>query len=102
MRSRQGKTISLAALRLLSVVVAAGILGEAEAQPAAPANSSKTLTSTSAAKSGRGRPSSSPDVSVRRRRGGPESNRPSDANATPEGQNDLIKVLQPGSGQKTK
>lgn len=39
--------------------------------------------------------------SHRRKRGGP-SDRPTETNATPaEGQNDLIKVLQPGSRQKT-
>ncbi len=40
--------------------------------------------------------------SVRQRRGGPDQPDPNQPNATPEGQSDLIKVLQPGSTRKGK
>ena len=61
-------------------------------QPAAPSKVSDSVVRT--------RPAAEQTNAHRKKRGGPQS--PSDEkNATPaEGQNDLIKVLQPGSRQK--
>lgn len=89
--------VSRIGLGLVFAIVATGGIGPTNAETRLVSNSSAQPVSTKT-----GPAPTKNSGSVRRKRGGPESSPADKVNATPEGQSDLIKVLQPGSGQKSK
>jgi len=86
------------ATSLLVVIFLVGVVGWTRAEPVVMVANSASEASKANVRT----PPKNEAGTVRRKRGGPESGSPNGADLTPEGQNDLIKVLQPGLGQKSK